>query len=487
MKHDFNDSKQFKKFFAKLILGLIFITIIYVVLNMILFENSRYIFEQMSLLLVYLAIILFIFIKLFMAFRILVRKETQTEENYKHMQELKLFTNNLIKQRKEIKIMLDETTKLSDQLLEQNKMLQDAQQVISNEKEKFAILFEASQLVATSWDIENILPKIMGLASKLVEFKTGRVLIPVGDYLKLQYKYGYDSSGVTDIKIGTGICGYAAQKHEIIIVNDVSQEQRYIKELEETKAEIALPLIHQGELLGILDIQHDISFPWLEEPDEIFDILVLFSNFAAMVLHNSSTYTELKNSYVSIIKALAKAIDAKDPYTHGHCERVKEISKQIGIRLGLDPKDLEELEFAALLHDIGKIGLPEAILYKPGVLSPKEFEYIKAHPTIGAEMIGDIPFLQRTKKIIEQHHERVDGKGYPQGIEGQQMDFLAKIINVADAIDAMLTKRPYRSAQNNIYVLNELERCKGSQFDPLVAEIAKEIVKNIEVSETNLA
>ncbi|KJS80430.1 MAG: hypothetical protein JM58_18630 [Peptococcaceae bacterium BICA1-8] len=482
-------SKKAKILFARLIIAKVFLTIGFVVINLTLFKSNEFIYYQWALLIIYLGVSLYLLLRLFITFRIFIRNEGLLEENTKqHMQELKLFTNNLIKQRKEIQNMLNETTELSNKLLEQNLKLQNAQEAISQEREKFAILFEASQLIASSWDLEQVLPKIMELANKLVDFKTGRILLPESGYLTIKCCYGYDKNmtKVSKVKIGEGITGMAALNQEIIIVEDVLNDPRYIKEIDATQSEVALPLIYQGELLGILDIQDTKPFAWLDYHEEISDILVLFGNFTAMVLHNSSTYTELKNSYVSIIKALAKAIDAKDPYTHGHCERVKDLSLQIGRKLSLDPRDLEELEFAALLHDIGKIGLPEAILYKPGLLSPIEFEVIKSHPTIGANMIGDIPFLERIKRIIEEHHERIDGTGYPQGIKGGQMDFLAKIIGVADAIDAMMTKRPYRSAQNAIFVLNELERCNGSQFDPLVIKIAKTIITE-EFEQINLA
>lgn len=472
------ETRQAKVFFVRLIIMIMALTVTFVILNFVLYRNNEFFYHQLILMVIYLVVTSYLFLRLFMIFRIFIRNEVLLEESNKHMQELKLFTNNLIKQRREIQRMLNETTELSNKLLEQNLKLHTAQEAISQEKEKFATLFQASQLIASSWDLEQVLPRILELANKLVRFQKGRILIPEGDYLVISYSYGYDMNkyGSSKVNIGQGITGLAALNREIIIVDDVVNDPRYIKEFEDTRAEIAVPLIYQGELLGILDILDDKPFAWLEYPEDIFDILVLFGNYAAMLLYNSSIYTELKNSYVNIIKVLAKAIDAKDTYTHGHCERVKEISLQIGRKLELDPKDMEELEFAAFLHDIGKIGLPESILYKPGRLNHIEFDVIKSHPSIGAEMIGDIPFLQRTKRIIEQHHERIDGTGYPKGIKGNQMDFLAKIISVADAIDAMMTKRPYRSAQNAIYVINELERCKGTQFDPIITEVAKEIV-----------
>lgn len=477
-----------KVLFLRLIMAMVVLTITFVILNFTLFRNNQFVYRQVVLLVFYLIVTLYLLFRIFMIFRIFVRNETLLEENIKYMKELQLFTNNLIKQRNEIEHMLDETTQLSSKLLEQNLKLHSAQEKITQEKEKFATLFEASQLIAASWDLKQVLPKIMELANKLVEFKTGRILLPEKGYLIVRYTYGYDKNktNVSKIKFGEGVTGTAALNREIIIIEDVTKDSRYIKEIEGTRAEVAVPLIYQGKLLGILDIQHTKPFPWLEYHEDIFDVLVLFANFAAVVIHNSITYTELKNSYVSVIKVLAKAIDAKDPYTHGHCERVKDISLEIGRTLGLDPQDLEELEFAALLHDIGKIGLPEAILYKPGLLSPVEFEAIKSHPSIGANLIGEIPFLERIKRIIEQHHERIDGTGYPRGIKGRQMDFLAKIIGVADAIDAMRTKRPYRSAQNGLYILDELERCKGTQFDPLVTDVAKVMITK-ELERINMA
>ena len=361
------ETRQAKVFFVRLIIMIMALTVTFVILNFVLYRNNEFFYHQLILMVIYLVVTSYLFLRLFMIFRIFIRNEVLLEESNKHMQELKLFTNNLIKQRREIQRMLNETTELSNKLLEQNLKLHTAQEAISQEKEKFATLFQASQLIASSWDLEQVLPRILELANKLVRFQKGRILIPEGDYLVITYSYGYDmnKNGNSKVNIGQGITGLAALNREIIIVDDVINDPRYIKEFEDTRAEIAVPLIYQGELLGILDILDDKPFAWLEYPEDIFDILVLFGNYAAMLLYNSSIYTELKNSYVNIIKVLAKAIDAKDTYTHGHCERVKEISLQIGRKLELDPKDMEELEFAAFLHDIGKIGLPNA-LYKPG-------------------------------------------------------------------------------------------------------------------------
>lgn len=371
-----------------------------------------------------------------------------------------------------------EREQLIKKLEEENRKIGKNNEIMAKDREKFATLVKATEIMVSSFDNEYIISQGLKFLKEVLDTHSIRILIPEDNYLIVKYNYGYDLnlSLKSKVKLGEGIAGHAAKYSKIIIVEDVLKDKRYVKELESTKAELAVPLIFQGELLGVLDVQNDSSFTWLEDFETIMDILVFFSNFLAMVLHNFKTYTQLKDSYLSVIKALANAIDAKDAYTHGHCERVKLLSIQIGKKLGLDKKDLEELEFSSLLHDIGKIGIPEGLLSKKGRLTKQEYAIVKTHPELGAEMIGEIPFLKRTKKIILQHHERVDGQGYPQGLKGEQIDFLAKIVSVADAVDAMLSNRSYRDAESIDYVINELDNCKGKQFEPIIAEVAKEIL-----------
>ena len=174
---------------------------------------------------------------------------------------------------------------------------------------------------------------------------------------------------------------------------------------------------------------------------------------------------ETQAAYVSAIRGLAATLDARDPYTAGHSERVSLLSVGIARRLTLGESDIELLRVGALLHDIGKIGVPDAILQKTGRLSNEEFEAIKTHTTLDAKILKTIPFLAIHVPVAELHHERLDGRGYPHGLRGDEIPVHAQIVHVADAYDAMTTARAYRGARSRQEAVDELWRCAGSDFD----------------------
>jgi putative nucleotidyltransferase with HDIG domain len=185
-------------------------------------------------------------------------------------------------------------------------------------------------------------------------------------------------------------------------------------------------------------------------------------------LQAAEAQTEL--AYVGAIRALAAALDARDAYTAGHSERVSALSVMIGRQMGLDHAQLDVLRLGALLHDIGKIGVADRVLQKNGPLTQEEFEIIKTHPSLGAHILRQISFLTPHIPIVELHHERPDGRGYPHGLLGHVTPLLARVVHVADAFDAMTTARAYRPAQTPQHAIAELWRYAGSQFDAEVVE-----------------
>jgi putative nucleotidyltransferase with HDIG domain len=179
---------------------------------------------------------------------------------------------------------------------------------------------------------------------------------------------------------------------------------------------------------------------------------------------------ETRSAYVGAIRALAAALDARDPYTAGHSERVSTLSVMIGRIMNLPGTDIEVLRLGALLHDIGKIGVGDQILRKNGSLTTEEFEQIKRHPGLGARILRQVPFLAPHLPIVELHHERPDGRGYPFGLRAEDIPLAARIVHVADAFDAMTSARAYRAALPASEAFAELERFCGTQFDPACVE-----------------
>lgn len=182
-------------------------------------------------------------------------------------------------------------------------------------------------------------------------------------------------------------------------------------------------------------------------------------------------YRTLKKAHLDSVKVLAEAIDAKDPYTRGHSDRVKRMSLAIAKKMGFSEERLENLEYGALLHDIGKIGIKDEVLQKQAPLSSEEYQYIQEHPLIGVKIVEGVEFFKDKIPMIRHHHEHYDGNGYPDGLAGEAIPLEARIISLPDAFDAMTSARPHRNIMPLQNVLAELEKFKGKQFDPKVLEI----------------
>jgi putative nucleotidyltransferase with HDIG domain len=178
----------------------------------------------------------------------------------------------------------------------------------------------------------------------------------------------------------------------------------------------------------------------------------------------------LEDAYRTTLKALAAALETRDTDTHGHSERVVSFSLRLGRELGLNEEQLRALEFGSLLHDIGKIGIPDRILRKPAALTDEEWTTMRQHPALGGQILRGIKFLEGAARVVGQHHERWDGTGYPSGLRGEDIDLNARIFAVADAFDAMVSTRVYRAGKPYEAAASELERHAGEQFDPDVVE-----------------
>jgi HD-GYP domain-containing protein (c-di-GMP phosphodiesterase class II) len=191
----------------------------------------------------------------------------------------------------------------------------------------------------------------------------------------------------------------------------------------------------------------------------------------AVFLEYTRLYTDMKELLMGVLHALTASIDAKDPYTCGHSHRVAEISRRLAQAAGLPAEKVQRIYLTGLLHDIGKIGVPESVLRKPGKLTAEEYELVKAHPAIGARILGGIRQFDDVRVGILTHHERLDGLGYPRGLAGDQVPLEGRIICLADSLDAMTSDRTYRPALSPEAAAEEIRRVAGTQVDPALAEM----------------
>lgn len=237
------------------------------------------------------------------------------------------------------------------------------------------------------------------------------------------------------------------------------------------------------ETIKRLDIQG-----YCEKSDK-FDQLILLveSGIKAVAQMNlirdindelKDTYDKLQKAYMESIETLRFTVEAKDTYTRGHSDRVSEYSVLLGERLGLSEEDINTLRIGGLFHDIGKIGVPDSILLKESRLTDDEYSEIKNHPSIGAHILSNATIFQDVLPIVKHHHERYDGNGYPGKLKGEEIPYLARITAVADAFDAMTSRRTYRNSLGLDIVKSEFEKCKGTQFDPKCADVFLDILNN---------
>lgn len=232
---------------------------------------------------------------------------------------------------------------------------------------------------------------------------------------------------------------------------------------------ICQPLIAKGSVIGVLNIiRKPTAGPCGEGTLRSIEITAAQ---AAIAIENSRLYRNLHNAYMDTVSALANAIETRDPYTRGHTDRVKVLAQAIARRMGWGVEQLFDLWIGCTLHDIGKIGVPDHILKKPGPLTPEEFALMRRHPEIGATIIQGVPFLKPAVPYVYYHHERYDGKGYPTGLSGESIPIEGRILSVVDTFDAVTSDRPYRQAGSWEHACRELVACAGTQFDPNIVEI----------------
>ena len=302
---------------------------------------------------------------------------------------------------------------------------------------------------------------------------------------------GYDFTGVTDPM--EAIERVKNEHFDLMILDFIMTPihgDQVVEEIRKFNKELYILLLtgHKDlapplETIRKLDIQG-----YCEKSDKFDQLLLLIeSGIKSIAQMNeikrmneelSDTYEKLEKAYLDSIETLRYTVEAKDPYTRGHSDRVSEYSVLIGQKLGLSKEDIKTLRVGGLFHDIGKIGIPDSILLKEAKLTDDEYSQIKNHPSIGSHILCNAEVFQDIIPIVKHHHERYDGNGYPARLEGNDIPYLARISSVADTFDAMTSKRTYRNALPLDVVKSEIEKCSGSQFDPDIAKVFLDILEN---------
>ncbi len=232
---------------------------------------------------------------------------------------------------------------------------------------------------------------------------------------------------------------------------------------------VVCPVIVKGRLSALVAVGEKVSGQEFQSAD--LEMLRSLAESAGIAIENARLFRDLQEAYVSTVRLLVSRIEEKDPYTHGHTERVAAYSVAIAREMELPAEEVQTIQFGAFLHDIGKVHTQDEILHKPGALTEEEWKLVKAHPVRGAEMVRGVKFLERAIDMIRHHHERVDGKGYPDGLTGDEISLHAKIVNLADAFDAMTTDRPYRAGMTAEQAMEQMTTKAGSQFAAEVVEV----------------
>jgi putative nucleotidyltransferase with HDIG domain len=230
---------------------------------------------------------------------------------------------------------------------------------------------------------------------------------------------------------------------------------------------IAVPLQRQDQVLGCMFGLDKLSGEFDTVDSKLLNSI---ANESAIYLENAMLYEDVRGLMMGLLHAMISAVDAKDTYTCGHSERVALLSRRLAKEARLTEHEVERIYMAGLLHDVGKIGVPEAVLQKAGKLTDEEFAEIKKHPEIGARILRDIKQIEDIIPGVLHHHERWDGRGYPMGLSGDSIPLMGRIICLADCFDAMTSSRTYRKALPLEHVLAEIKKCAGTQFDPALAE-----------------
>ena len=387
-----------------------------------------------------------------------------------------------------------------------NRIASELDKIISigeglHQRDRLRSLVDILTRIGNTLDREQLLTQIVESGRKLLNSEACSLFLseePGGD--QFLYFASPPQPKITpnvSIPAKKGIIGAVVSSGKSLLVNEVKSDPQFYPDIDnltkfDTRTVIAVPIWEttlkigqrqiksKRQVIGVLEALNSSRGTFINDDVEILEMLAAE---ATTVLQLSDLYSNATEIFMDLINALSSAIDAKDPYTEGHSRRVSVFSVAIGKSLGLQPQELDHLQVGSLLHDLGKIGVPDDVLQKPGRLSKDEYEKVKQHTLIGEKILNNVRLLKEEIPALVEHHERLDGSGYPRGLKGKNISSMGKIVAVADVFDAMTSDRTYRKRKEVAEVLDYLRQNANVLFD---SEVVMALVSEYQKGEISL-
>ncbi len=352
-----------------------------------------------------------------------------------------------------------------------------------------AALRAVDMAISASMDLPIVLRVLLNQVQQQLKVHSASVLLvnPATQRLEYAAGAGFVSRAIekTNLRIGESYAGRAAAERRIIAADDLAS--RFSQLVTEGIIEdgftdyLGIPLISKGVVKGVLEIFNKGNLP---DDSQWLSLLDSMASQAAIAIDNASLFeeaqkanTDLRKAYDATIEGWARALELRDGDTEGHSKRVAEMALQLARLVGLTESEITEMRYGALLHDIGKIGIPDTILLKPARLTEEEWTIMRSHPTLGKQMLESIEFLKNSLNVPWCHHEKWDGTGYPRGLKGEEIPLTARIFSIIDAWDALRSDRPYRKAMTDEEAMKIIQEGVGKSYDPMVAEKFYQLIK----------